>query len=67
MASAAVHGQEVRARGIVAYSDAELIDYLDRNSNVVSVSDPENLPESFINRLRCPAAHHLFPDPAMAD
>ncbi|KAK8861834.1 hypothetical protein PGQ11_008069 [Apiospora arundinis] len=52
MASAAVHGQEVRARGIVAYSDAELIDYLDRNSNVVSVSDPENLPESFINRLR---------------
>ncbi|KAK8026259.1 hypothetical protein PG990_004082 [Apiospora arundinis] len=61
MASAAVHGQEVRARDIVAYSDAELIDYLDRNSNVVSVSDPENLPESFINRLSAETFRKLPP------
>lgn len=53
-------GQETRkllARDIVAYNDAELDEYLEESSNngglrTVTVEDPENLPESFLNRLR---------------
>ncbi|KAH8757881.1 hypothetical protein F5883DRAFT_428179, partial [Diaporthe sp. PMI_573] len=45
------------ARDVVAYSDAELDQYLeehclDGGPIVVDVEDPENLPESFIQRLR---------------
>lgn len=52
--------QEARkllARDIVAYNDAELDEYLEESSKngglrTVTVEDPENLPESFLNRLR---------------
>jgi hypothetical protein len=47
-----------RARDLIAFSDAELDRYLEQHrldSGVaidVDVEDPENLPESFIQRLR---------------
>ncbi|KAF2189914.1 hypothetical protein K469DRAFT_683268 [Zopfia rhizophila CBS 207.26] len=40
------------ARDLAAYSDAELDRYLEESGRVVEVEDPENLPESFIQRLR---------------
>ncbi|KAI0423527.1 hypothetical protein F5Y09DRAFT_336517 [Xylaria sp. FL1042] len=45
------------ARDVVSYSDAELDRYLEEHTlengtKIVDVEDPENLPESFINRLR---------------
>ena len=47
----------VLARDIAAYSDAELDRYLEESrieggAMVVNVKDPENIPESFIRRLR---------------
>ncbi|KAI0976493.1 hypothetical protein F4678DRAFT_417362 [Xylaria arbuscula] len=48
------------ARDLVALSDVELDRYLEQNRlecgvRVVDVEDPENVPESFIERLRCRA------------
>lgn len=45
------------ASEVVAYSDAELDRYLEANSlddgaMVIEVEDPQNLPASFIQRLR---------------
>lgn len=45
------------AREVVAFNDAELDRFLEENSlndgaMVVEVEDPENLPASFIQRLR---------------
>ncbi|OJD28529.1 hypothetical protein ACJ73_00056 [Blastomyces percursus] len=40
------------ARNITAYSDAELDRYLEDNRGIVELEDPENLPETFIQRLR---------------
>lgn len=45
------------ARDLVALDDVELDQYLEENriqggATVVHVEDPENLPESFIRRLR---------------
>ncbi|KAJ9137658.1 hypothetical protein NKR23_g8955 [Pleurostoma richardsiae] len=40
------------AREIAAYDDAELDRYLEESGRLVRVQDPENLPESFIQRLR---------------
>ncbi|KAF2191913.1 hypothetical protein K469DRAFT_735781 [Zopfia rhizophila CBS 207.26] len=39
-------------RDLAAYSDAELDRYLEESRRVVEVEDPENLPDSFIQRLR---------------
>ncbi|KAI1306664.1 hypothetical protein F5Y03DRAFT_354120 [Xylaria venustula] len=46
------------ARDLIALSDVELDQYLEQNRlecgvRVVDVEDPENVPESFIERLRC--------------
>ncbi|KAF2757511.1 hypothetical protein EJ05DRAFT_486559 [Pseudovirgaria hyperparasitica] len=40
------------ARDIAAYSDAELDRYLVEHGRIVSVEDPDNLPDEFIQRLR---------------
>ncbi|KAL2256003.1 hypothetical protein VTK26DRAFT_2362 [Humicola hyalothermophila] len=37
---------------LATYSDAALDRYLEENGRIVSVQDPQNLPESFIQRLR---------------
>ena len=57
MASSEYTSSTLLARDVVAYSDAELDRYLDEQSleggaTVVHVKDPENLPQSFIQRLR---------------
>ncbi|KUI73309.1 hypothetical protein VM1G_08979 [Cytospora mali] len=44
--------EKVFASEIVAYNDEELDRYLQENGRIVSVHDPKNLPESFIQRLR---------------
>jgi hypothetical protein len=48
---------KIRARGLVAYTDAELSRYLEAHqleggAIAVEVDDPENLPEDFFQRLR---------------
>lgn len=48
---------KISARDIIAFTDAELDKYLDeqrlkRGVAVVKVKDPENLTQSFIQRLR---------------
>lgn len=40
------------AREIVSFSDSELDQYLKQNNRIVRVHDPNELPESFIQRLR---------------
>lgn len=51
-------GGGVRAHNLVALSDAELDSYLEQHrlddgvAIDIDVEDPENLPESFIQRLR---------------
>lgn len=40
------------ARQLTALSDAELDQYLEQHNRVISVQDPGQLPESFIERLR---------------
>ncbi|KAH8743245.1 hypothetical protein F5883DRAFT_48465 [Diaporthe sp. PMI_573] len=57
MASSESISRKYFARDVVAYSDAELDQYLeeccvDGGPMVVDVEDPENLPETFIQRLR---------------
>lgn len=57
MASSEPASGKVLAREIAAYTDAELDEYLEKHSLedgtvIVQVHDPENLPESFIYRLR---------------
>ncbi|KAI1733524.1 hypothetical protein F4680DRAFT_454864 [Xylaria scruposa] len=57
MASSEYTSQTISARDIVAYSDAELDQYLEEHGLEggaihVDVKDPENLPPSFIQRLR---------------
>ncbi|KAK4149736.1 hypothetical protein C8A00DRAFT_37666 [Chaetomidium leptoderma] len=53
----------LRARDLVAFSDAELDRYLEQHrlddgvAIDIDVEDPENLPESFIQRLRDKARH----------
>ncbi|KAK0717156.1 hypothetical protein B0T26DRAFT_285226 [Lasiosphaeria miniovina] len=44
--------QKLYAREIIAYNDEELDRYLEENGRHVSVHDPQNLTESFIQRLR---------------
>ncbi|QSS54251.1 hypothetical protein I7I53_01747 [Histoplasma capsulatum var. duboisii H88] len=44
--------QKLRTCDIVAYDDVELDEYLERTGRVVYVQDPENLPDSFLQRLR---------------
>ncbi|KLJ13211.1 hypothetical protein EMPG_11865 [Blastomyces silverae] len=43
---------KLRACDVVAFDDAELDQYLEENGRTVSVDDPENIPESFIQRLK---------------
>ncbi|KAH8747275.1 hypothetical protein F5883DRAFT_653602 [Diaporthe sp. PMI_573] len=63
MASTQNSSRRVLARVIAAYSDVELDQYLKKcrlqggGATVVDVEDPENLPESFIQRLRDRAQH----------
>ncbi|KAF2254618.1 hypothetical protein BU26DRAFT_537334 [Trematosphaeria pertusa] len=52
MASSEISAPKLFARDIAAYSDAELDRYLEENRRYVDVEDPENLPDSFIQRLR---------------
>lgn len=57
MASSEDPAPKYFARDIAAYSDAELDQYLeehrlDGGAMAVEVEDPENLPQSFIERLR---------------
>lgn len=40
------------AEEICAYDNAKLCRYLEENGHVVRVSDPQNLPKSFIDRLK---------------
>ncbi|PGH32994.1 hypothetical protein GX50_04209 [[Emmonsia] crescens] len=43
---------KLQARDIVAFDDSELDQYLEKTGRIVSVEDPHNLPEEFIQRLR---------------
>jgi hypothetical protein len=48
---------KILARDITAFTDAELDQYLEEHSleggaTAIDVADPENLPPSFIQRLR---------------
>lgn len=57
MASSDFPTRRYLAREVIAYSDAELDQFLeehalDGGAMVVEVEDPENLPETFIQRLR---------------
>ncbi|KAK8038499.1 hypothetical protein PG993_006910 [Apiospora rasikravindrae] len=57
MAAHAAKGQKPLARDVARYNDAELEEFLQESKNrhgmyVIDVSDPENLPQDFINRLR---------------
>jgi hypothetical protein len=57
MASALDAPSSLLARDLVAYSDAQLDQYLAEHTQeggavLIKVADPENLPESFIQRLR---------------
>ncbi|KAF2193575.1 hypothetical protein K469DRAFT_745128 [Zopfia rhizophila CBS 207.26] len=52
MTSSPLLSPKLFARDLAAYSDAELDRYLEESGRVVEVEDPENLPESFIQRLR---------------
>lgn len=52
MASDTSEDEALFARDLVASSDTELDDYLDRIGHEVIVADPENLPESLIKRRR---------------
>ncbi|PGG98120.1 hypothetical protein GX51_06969 [Blastomyces parvus] len=52
MSSPGSKGLKLRACDVVAFDDAELDKYLEENGRTVSVEDPENIPESFIQRLR---------------
>ena len=61
MANDTNEDEALLARDLVAFSDVELDDYLDRTAHKVTVSDPENLPESFINRLRYCAPVTVYP------
>jgi hypothetical protein len=49
--------RKISARDLVAFTDAELSRYLEAHqleggAIAVEVADPENLPETFIQRLR---------------
>ncbi|KAJ3579605.1 hypothetical protein NPX13_g963 [Xylaria arbuscula] len=57
MASSEPESCKMFARDFVAFDDVELDQYLDAHrleggAATVDVEDPENLPESFIQRLR---------------
>jgi hypothetical protein len=57
MASPESISRKYLASDVVAFSDAQLDQYLeehrlDGGAMVVEVEDPENLPQSFIQRLR---------------
>lgn len=58
MATSQHTSETIPARVIATYSDAELDKYLNDHRlgnggpTIVNVEDPENLPESFIERLR---------------
>ncbi len=43
----------MRVADLAALTDAELDQYLADNNNIVRVSDTGDLPESFLERLRC--------------
>ncbi|KAH8745905.1 hypothetical protein F5883DRAFT_263302 [Diaporthe sp. PMI_573] len=67
MASSGCTSRKIFACEIVAYNDAELDQYLEEHcvdGGVVDVDvqDPENLPPSFIERLRDRAEHASSPD-----
>ncbi len=57
MAASSQTPSKILARDIVAYTNEELDGYLAEHTReggavVVAVADPENLPESFLQRLR---------------
>ncbi|KAI1421200.1 hypothetical protein F5Y12DRAFT_787643 [Xylaria sp. FL1777] len=57
MASSKPESPKIFARDLVAFNDAELDQYLEAHrleggATAVNLEDPENLPESFIQRLR---------------
>ncbi|KAK8077066.1 hypothetical protein PG996_003236 [Apiospora saccharicola] len=57
MADNADQWQKPLARDVAEYSDAKLDEFLEKSKGrhgmyVIDVSEPENLPDSFINRLR---------------
>ncbi|KAI6274166.1 hypothetical protein MCOR14_012039 [Pyricularia oryzae] len=55
------------AREIEAFSDAELTKHLWDNSRCVTVRDPENISESFLERLREMVRSHNVPHSAVVD
>ncbi|KLJ13206.1 hypothetical protein EMPG_11860 [Blastomyces silverae] len=52
MASPEPNRPKLFARDIISYTDSELDQYLKDNSRIVTVQDPQNLTEEFIQRLR---------------
>ncbi|KAL5866306.1 hypothetical protein ACKVWC_011500 [Pyricularia oryzae] len=59
--------QLLNAREIEAFSDTELAKHLWENSRCVTVQDPENISESFLERLREMVRSHNVPHSAVVD
>ncbi|PGG98115.1 hypothetical protein GX51_06964 [Blastomyces parvus] len=52
MASPGPNRPKLFARDIISYTDSELDQYIKDNNRIVTVEDPQNLTEDFIQRLR---------------